>query len=307
MGCMLEKPHPDILNRERGEASAREHYARQLELLRDLANYGSNLLVRAWNTGAQQLQDIVVCGVLLKQVVAMIDAVEVLLTAGCSHAAFLPARAAFEASLYADWIFLGNGERKAMCYVVRNYRDERLWASRVISGTVEEEAFSRIANTLGVDVHANRPTLAQEAVAHLAEVNRILSQPQLEALDAEFTRKKGKRKTDPEWFMLEGVKSIREIADAVGRIAEYEFFYSMGSRVTHTGSYKDHICFSNSAVRLKPIRHVFNTGMLLDFAVSSCLGTYLAVIRNYRPAELKAFSKKYSEDWREPFQTQRDV
>lgn len=34
----------------------------------------------------------------------MLDAVEVLARAGAVHAAFVPARAAFEASLYIEWI-----------------------------------------------------------------------------------------------------------------------------------------------------------------------------------------------------------
>src|SRR5882762_559537 len=95
---MPEKPLAGILNREEASKHAQENFADQIALLRDLADYGSNLLFRAFNSSAKDLPSIVACGVLLKQVVAMLDAVYTLVAAGMVHAAFLPARAAFEAS-----------------------------------------------------------------------------------------------------------------------------------------------------------------------------------------------------------------
>ncbi len=299
---MLEKPHPAILNRDEPIAVAAEHFAKQTALLRDLANYGSNLIIRAFDSSPKKMAEVVVCGVLLKQGVAMVDAVEVLLTAGCGHASFLPARTAFEASIYADWILQADSEKRATRYIVANFRDERLWTARVTPGTVEEAAFTQIANNLGLDIHAKRPTLAADATTHLAEVDRILAQPELLAVDLEFTAARRKRKRDPEWYELDGLSSIRQIADKVQRLPEYEFFYSKGSQVAHTGSYKDHIRFSSGQVRFKPIRHLADVNMLLNFVVSNCLATYKRVLSQYRPGELDAYARKYREDWREPFQ-----
>lgn len=299
---MQEAPHAAILNREEPRAVAEQHFSRQTALLRDLANYGSNLVIRSFDSSPKKMAEVVVCGVLLKQIVAMVDAVEVLLSAGCGHAAFLPARTAFEASVYFDWILLADSERRATRYIVANFRDERLWAARVIPGTTEEQTFTQIAKSLGVDVHANRPSLASEAAIHLAEVNRILGQPNLQAIDLEFTTARRNRKYDPEWYELDGLTSIRQVADKAGRLPEYEFFYSKGSQVTHTGSYKDHIRFTTGQVRFKPIRHLAEVNVLLNFVVSISLGTYKKTLERYRPGELPAFSKKYVEDWREPFQ-----
>ena len=278
-----------------------EHFTRQTELLRNLANYGSNLVIRAYESSPKKMADVVVCGVLLKQVVAMVDAAEVLLSAGCVHASFLPARTAFEASIYIDWILKGDSERRATRYIVANFRDERLWAARCIPGTTEEAAFTKIAQTLGVDVHANRPTLTTDAVSHLAEVDRILAQPNLASIDHEFNKIRGNRKRDPEWYELDGLKSIRQVAENVGRLPEYEFFYSKGSQVTHTGTYKDHILFRDKQAVLKPIRHLADVNMLLDFIVSICIGTYKKILDRYRAGETGAFAKKYLEDWRDPF------
>jgi hypothetical protein len=298
---MLETPHSAILNREEVQAVAAQHFSKQTELLRDLANYGSNLIIRAFDSSPKKMAEIVVCGVLLKQVVAMVDAAEVLLSAGCGHASFLPARTAFEASIYIDWIFNGDSERRATRYVVANYRDERLWASRVIPGTTEEAAFTKIAQELGLDIHSNHPTLASEAGTHMAEIERILTQPNLASIDQEFTVARRKSKRDPEWYQLDGVQSIRGLVEKVGRLPEYEFFYSRGSQVTHTGTYKDHVRFAGGQVRFKPIRHLADVNMLLNFIVSICAGTYKKTLERYRPGETLAFAKKYLEDWRDPF------
>lgn len=302
---MPETPHRAILDREEAKAVAEQHFSDQVALLRDIANYGSNLVIQAYDSSPKKMADVVVCGVLHKQVVAMIDAVEVLLAAGSSHAAYLPARTAFEASVYVDCILLGDSELKATRYIVGNYRDDPVWTSKAISGTAEEVAFTSIAKSVGFDIHANRPTLAAEAAKHLAEVNRIPLQPELAAIDLEFTHARGKRKADPEWYELDGLKSIRQVADSVGRLAEYEFFYSKGSQVTHTGSYKDHLHFAKGQLRFKPIRHLASFNMLLNFVVPIALGVYRKVLTRYRPEELPAFTKKYLEEWRTPFSKSR--
>lgn len=298
---MKETPHPDVLNREKAASVAADHFSRQTALLRDLADYGSNLFIRAFNSSAKNMEAVIVCGVLLKQVVAMIDAVEVLIVAGCGHAAFLPARTAFEASVYLDWILENQSERRATRYLVGNYRDERLWADRATPGTDEAAAMNRITSMLGFDVHTNRPMLAADATQHRTEIDRILSQPNLQVVDEEFTVARGRRRRDPEWYELDGLKSIRQVADRVGRLPEYEFFYSKGSQVAHTGSYKDHLRFRSKKVHFLPIRHLADVNMLINFTCSIALGTYKKVLERYRPGENAAFGKKYLEDWQEPF------
>ncbi|MFZ5547872.1 MAG: DUF5677 domain-containing protein [Pseudomonadota bacterium] len=304
---MQENPHPAILDRQGPQEVLAEHFSRQGVFLRDLANYGSNLVIRSFESGSRRMADVVLCGVLLKQIVAMIDAAEVLLSAGCGHAAFLPARTAFEASLYADWILKADSERRATRFIVGNYRDERLWAKRAIPGTVEEQAMSQVTAMLGFNVHTGRPSLATDAATLLAEVNRILAQPALASVDAEFTAARGKKKRDPEWYELDSLRSIRDVAVAVGRLPEYEFFYSKGSQISHTGSYKDHIKFTSGQVRFLPIRHLKDVSMLLNFIGSIAIGTFKKYLEKYRPGELPAFGKKYLEDWRDPFQNVTQV
>jgi hypothetical protein len=305
---MPEKPLAGILNREEAAKHAQEHFGDQIALLRDLADYGSNLVFRAFNASAKDLPPIIACGVLLKQVVAMLDAVYTLVATGMVHAAFLPARAAFEASMYLDWLLFSDTERKATAYIVSNFRDERLWVARVTKGTSEEAIFDAISKSVGLDIHARRPTLAADAQKHLAEVNRILAQKAFAAMDKEYDQAKGKKqKYDPEWYQLCGAKSIRQVAQQVGRLPEYEFFYSKGSQITHTASYKDHIRFTKGQVHFTPIRHLQGIDHLLNFVVGIAVRSFQNTLSYYRPGELSAFSKKYLEDWRKPFMTVKKV
>lgn len=217
---MPETAHHIMLNREEANATVLQHLAPQTALLRDLANYGSNLVLRAFNSSPKQMADIVVCGVLLKQIVAMVDAAEVLLSSGCGHAAFLPTRSAFEASIYFDWILTGNSELKATRYVVANFRDERFWANLSTPSTPESAELARLMQERGLDldINAKHPHLAANSSTHLAEVSRILAQPNLKAVDDEFTKVRGRKKHDPHWYAFDGLTSIRQIADKVGAL-----------------------------------------------------------------------------------------
>lgn len=305
---MSERPNLAILDRDEAIALVRQHFADQVRLLTDLTDYGTNLILRCFNSSAKELPDVLVCGVLLKHVVAMVDAAEILLDQGALIGAFLPARSAFEASVYADWICFSDSERKARCYLVANYRAERLWARRIIKGTSEEAAFTPLANSLGLDIHARRPTLASEAAKHLEEVNRILEQPAFAEIDSEFSSlARKKRGVDPEWYKLAGATSFRHVSKQVGRLPEYSFFYSRGSDATHAASYKLHLRFQSGSVHLKPIRNLEHVNELLNFLVATVLHSYRGALRRYRPAELEAFGRQYASDWRAPFLTIKRV
>jgi hypothetical protein len=231
----------------------------------------------------------------------MIDATEVLLRDGAVHAAHLAGRAAFEASLYAQWILVSDTEKKAKYYYVANLRQERLWARRVMTGTQEKEEFDAAMQSLDFDLLANRPLLAEEAKTHLANVNKILAQPEFVAIDKDFTNKKGKAKYDRTWHETLGHKSLREIARTLHRLPEYDLFYAKGSQVTHAASYKDHVRFSAGKAHLKAVRNLEGLHVLLNFVLSLSIRTFGDVLQYYRPGELPNYWKTYKREWRSAF------
>jgi hypothetical protein len=304
---MHEKPLSAILNRDESRTVIAEHFQPQIDLLRDLANYGSNLVLRAYESSARGIADAVVCGVLLKQVIAMVDAVEVLIASGITLAAHPPARTAFEASLYVDFVLLEQTDHRGKCYLVGNYRDERLWCARVTKGTSEEKAFASATKPIALDIQGKHPELAAGAAAQIVEIDRILAQPDLAAVNAEFERLRGKRKHDVDWYVVAGATSIADIAKQVGRFHEYVAFYSKGSSVTHSSSYKDHLRFAGNEVRFVPVRHLAALNQLFTFVGALTMHTYWRVLAQYRPAEIPRLIKKYSADWRGPFLNAKQV
>jgi len=304
-----EKPSQAILGIDEAQKAVDEHFKDQVLLLRDLADYGSNLVLRSFNSSDKQMGAMITCGVLLKQIVAMLDAIHILASVGAVRAAFLPARAAFEASIYLDWMLFSDTEKKPRYYMVSNYRDERLWANRTIKGTSEEKAFSGISASLGFDIHARRPTLAADAAKHLKEVNKILAQNPFIEIDKEFEKRKqqSSRKHEPTWHSMCGAQSIRQIARTVDRLPEYELFYAKGSRITHSASYKDHLRFAKGKMFYKHVRQLESVNELLNFVVVLTLTSYRHTLMQYRPREIQAFSRKYLGDWRGPFLAVKSV
>jgi Family of unknown function (DUF5677) len=182
-----EDPHKGLLDDESATAFASEQLKPWTNLLRDLANYGSNLIPRAFTSSGKTLGDAVLIGTLLRQLVAMIDAIEILLCRSAVHAATLQLRAMFEASVYIHWMLAGDRENKAAYYYVHNQLRLRLWAMRVQSGTAESSSFKEIMNGLPVD-----ETLGKEGKNQVKEIDRVLSQARFVAVRDNFETGKSK-------------------------------------------------------------------------------------------------------------------
>ena len=230
---MPEAPHPHLLRRDDAIQYAKNVYTNSLSLTQELSNYGSNLLVRCLSRKDRTLADVVVCGVLLKHVTAMVDSVQVLVSQGCTNAAFLVGRAAFESSIFIEWILLADTERKAQHYWVAHLRKQRIWARRCIA---ESEEFAAARNDLGQfgeDVLRARPMLEERAPEQLGELDQMLGSQASAEINKSFTEIKRKKNykalREPHWHEPLGVKSLRDLSRQLQRLAEYEILYAKGS------------------------------------------------------------------------------
>lgn len=157
---------------------------------------------------------------------------------------------------------------------------------------------------VGIDLHSTRPDLHSSAMAQLAEIERVLAQPELSPINAEFdAAEEGqkRRKKTVEWYHLDGLRSVRHMAEKLNRLREYQFMYSKGSEVTHAARYKDHLGFNSGRVEFNEIRHLQDAGLAISFILNVVIGVYSKCIDHYRPGEKPAFQKKFTEDWREIF------
>jgi hypothetical protein len=296
----VEEPNASLLKPEEAASHAQQHFGDALSALRDMISFGTHLIIRAYNSSDHSNVPMVVLGVLLKQLVAMLDAAEILVREGHSYPALLQLRAAFEASIYVDWILKTDSENRARHYIVANLRDEAIWAKRGIGGTAEKEAFDAVFPNSGRSA-GEQARLESDGKAHLAQVNALLVRPEFQCIDAEFTRRRGKRDYDPAWHQVLGFKSLRQVADDVSRLSEYQMMYGRGSEAMHSGLYKDHIRFHKGGFKLLPLRHLRDANSVLRFAMMLAVRTYRLILERYRPDELEAFGRRYEERWRQPF------
>jgi Family of unknown function (DUF5677) len=268
-----EQEHRAILDRDTVVADAEKHLTPWLDLIRDLVNYGTNLIVRAVHTSDKKTKDRVVLAILLRQAVAMLDSIEVLLSKGCTHSANLELRALFEASVYIEWILAGDSEKRARYYHVHNLRRKRLWASRMQVGSPEAVRFAAEMGKFGLNFSNEQQ---QEAQKQIAAIDRILAQQELAPITAEFDAARTPRrlKRDVAWYVPLGHQTFASLARAIGQPALYVILYSGTSEVMHSSSDDQHVLFEEGKVRIRPIRSLAGFEAVFRFSVSIALALY---------------------------------
>jgi len=293
-----ERAHKGLLDRETVVASISRDLRPWCTLIEDIVSYGSNLIPRCFDSSDRGLKDAVVLAILLRQVVAMLDSVHLLLSQGACYVAQLPTRALFESSVYIDWILLSDPEKKSLYYYVHNLRRKRLWARRVQVGSAESKKFMDAINKSGIQVGEE---VARQAQEQLTEIERLLSTSTFAAVSAEFDRFLNRRKYDPAWYVPLGPPNLRKLSEDVGKLTQYIIFYSTSSQAMHASSYEGHISIGKGEITFQPIRSLEGFGTVLNFSVAEALATYRRVLQEYRREELPAFSRKYLEKWQRDF------
>jgi Family of unknown function (DUF5677) len=295
-----EQGHPALLDRTTVTADVEKHLKPWLELILDLVNYGTNLIVRCVQSSERKTRDRVVLTILLRQAVAMLDGVEVLLSKGCTHTANLQMRALFEASVYINWILAGDSEQKARYYHVHNLRRKRLWASRGQAGSPEATRFAAEMGKYGLGI---TDELKERSRQQIEEIDRILAQPELAAINADFDAAKAKRRVarDVAWYVPLGQPSFAAIARATANSALYVILYSGASEVMHSSSDDQHVQFEAGKLTIKQIRSLAGFEPVFRFSVSIALDLYQKILKEYRYGELPAFSRKYVEQWQKQY------
>jgi hypothetical protein len=293
-----EDPHKGLLDDESATAFASEQLKTWTNLLRDLANYGSHLIARAFSSSGKTLGDAVLIGILLRQLVAMIDAIEILLCRSAVHAATLQLRAMFEASVYIDWMLAGDREKKAAYYYVHNLLRLRLWAMRVQSGTAESSSFKDIFTNAGLPVDE---TLGEEGKNQVQEIDRVLSQPRFLAIHDDFRGWKKQNGRQAAWYSPLGVTDLRNMAISVKKEPLYVFLYGPGSEVMHASNYSQHIHMQSGRITFYSIRHPKQFSTTVRLTATIAIGIFMEVLHEYREGACSRFGQKYVEKWQRAF------
>jgi hypothetical protein len=298
---MAENAHKGILNREEAERVALEALSSQIALLEQMANYGTNLLVRVLRTNSSNhIGDVVVCSVFLRQIVAMLDLLAVSFRAGSTHMALLAARPGFEASFYLEWMLISDTQKKGEHYYVSNLRRVRKWALRAIGGTKQNLALSENPRLKDL-IDSVSGQVEGDAQAQVDQFNQICSKDPYKTINDDFERL-GKGKRDVDWHVPLGAGTIRDIAKTLDRLVEYDLFYSTASQHMHSSEIGMHInSNSKDKFTIKPLRGLDRSKLIIQFCVTAAYQSFKLVLQKYRPGELKELGRIYVEEWRGPF------
>ena len=101
---MEEQEYKGLLNRQQSISHVEQHFGELLALLRDMTNYGSNLVIRCLATSKRKRQDAIILGVMLRQALVMFDAIEILVSNASVYSANLQSRALFEVSIIGKYL-----------------------------------------------------------------------------------------------------------------------------------------------------------------------------------------------------------
>lgn len=304
---MPEKPYEALLHRELHVHDVEQHFSAQLAMVRDMVNYGTNLIPACLVSSERRLGDVIAITVLFKHVVMMFDAYEVLMSKACNDAAQIQSRAICEASLYLDWMLQSDIEKKALYYYVSNVRKEKQWVSRGILNGSEQQTFFANLGSFAQAMEPTRLKLATESPKRLQEIDAFLAKPPFVAVNQALASKRGQRPYEPAWHEPLGQKSVRGIARALGRLHEYEVFYAASSEVMHASKYTDHIKIGMGKVKLEPIRHLEEFAGNLRYTVATAISTYRKLLTYYRPGQLVEFSNRYVQEWRDAFMNMPNI
>jgi len=183
---MTKASNKQLLDRERMDQFINEKLSPSVTLLRELVDYGVDLLSKCSERGGS-LADLIIIGHFFKHAITMLDAVEIQLSRGAVFAAGVSARSMLESYIYLEWLLKTDTEKRARQFYVWHLRQKRLWARRAIKGTPENAHFQKNLDKLSTfDDPINRAEIEVEAKKQDADINRILTNQNNKSINEDF-------------------------------------------------------------------------------------------------------------------------
>jgi len=287
-----------ILDREYSVDIVR-HFKDDIDLLNEVLDYGSHLLPKAYASSPRDIKALCIIPMQLRQVLVHLDGIAVLASAGNCFSAGLQVRSLLEIAHTMEWLLAADTEAKVHHLYVANLRKRRQWQSIAISGTPEATRHADAASRIPLT-----PEQLKEFNYEIQRINEILAMPAFSGIDAKFQSHYAKRNFDKPWYEIYGSPSdkmsIRKIADAIGRLKEYNYIYSSYSAIAHGGDIFKNVTFGDN-IYINPVRDPQDVPKVRVSAASLAFCVYRMVLEQYLPTEMIEYNTKYSSEWRARF------
>lgn len=288
-----------LLPREEVAADIKRAFTPQIALLEEMVNYGTNLVPNTFESSGKKLHDLVIIHNFLKQAVALLDGIHLLVQAGAVIDANILLRGVFEIRIYLEWMFERDVVERGTLYYVWNIRNKRKWTLRAMPGTPENARFLSEMGHKAFDTKIPPLDFALLAT-DLAHHNDLLARPEFAAINLGF-----EKHGDTNWYQAAGIRNVRALAARAGVEAEYTVYYPWFSKLTHGLALDDHFDLTPSTTsdRLvldsKAIRGVAGLESLFRQTYNFAQKIFELVIKHYRPEALADLHRKYVNEWRE--------
>ena len=265
----------------------------------NMVREGCNILMRCADT-VEDLGSQTVVTVLFRQVLVAADAALLCCARGADSASEAMSRQLLEASWQLKFA-LKDPARLGLYVHVGSLRAQRKEALRFVPGTTEWERYKDVRKQTELVVPDFDQMLDDEAEA-VAAANALLSEVPLKPVNDAFDAALDRHGNDVPWYSLRSVgekhsvRSIFDLATAVGARAEYDSEYRHGSRFVHGGHEYTHRTYDEGEISVSPLRSP--DGFRPSFRSHSArlLECMRDMLRSFRPAELADFRVR-SQAW----------
>jgi hypothetical protein len=297
----VDDAHKGLLERDAAVAMASQ-FTDAVDLLAELVNYGTNLVVRAFHSSKRDLIAICVLFVQLRQFLMHLDGITILLREGNAGTADLQLRSLLESGHLIEWTLKNNTEAKGQHLYVANLRRRREWDNSVIKGTPEFTKHYDVTGALKIE-----PQDLKGVTEEAKRIDMILSKAPWDVINSKFEPHYSQRQFDEPWYKVYGAGSIRAVADELGRLKEYTYIYSILSSVTHGSDIWKNVFFATDKIEVSPLREPQNIPRVVQLAATLAFRVFRLILCEFRSGEEENFDRKYMAEWRERFWKKYDI
>lgn len=249
--------------------------------------------------GSETSTDALLIFHLVREVIIQIDTLEVLMSNGCLPGTASVCRSLVEKQHLCLWSLSGDLENKMQHLFVGGLRSSRIRTKAAISGHKENDALGALKHEL------SKTQLPKLAAEDLKKLDARLKAHDVSHIDAAFEKLLNKNKYEPTWTMVYCLSraknahkgSARKIAEEIGKLDEYQIYYTDFSSGTHGQDILSSIAIREGHIDVSNIRNGCDFDTVYHLAMNSAVELYKALLEHYLPTEVTAFCNKYIKDW----------
>jgi hypothetical protein len=299
---MPTEPHPGILKREFPRVVARNHFDFSDQILTELVNYSTNVLVRCERSSSGGIDESVAVFSTFRAAISIADSIQVLLSQGCIEPSNIILRSLFEHLLNLEYLLEDNAafSKRSLSWSAFRLYDRIRYLEQLIPESKSGKQFLELKDSDTIAKDVSFVEEAEDAERKIKRYQSVLNKPHFEEIVKEYKLGRkvvGKNRTVKFrfWYqMFGGPQNIREMAIRLNRGAIYSLLYSGWSRFTH-GTEKLPYRIVNGEPVFAPLRFPENFGEVVSLTTTFMTAMIYSLHQMYRPED-RAWAHWYQEE-----------